>query len=186
MKKILMFPVSIFMAILAGIRALIDGIFCPKIVLDVVSNQSQFEEVDGVKTMEKAKNIDHAVQSLENENRLSIGRFQTLFFCIEEIRVVACDRAEIHVIDVAGGSHFWDAGIDEMGVLVCDERMPVSLIHAIRNTDMPASTLSELTRLIQIEVDIQVTELHRNNRLRLLAIPAMLDASTTHTLGFAQ
>lgn len=124
----------------------------------------------GVLTMLRIAKVLHLIDSVNETFRLPRARFAFAGFEL----TFPCE------------CHAWCADIDESGVVICDESMPLALLHAIRQTASPASTLSDLTRLIQAEVDIQMPTLHRENRRRFFAIPAMIDSSVNHQLGFAK
>lgn len=186
MHKILVFPISLLIAILACMRAMINALFGSQRIAETTSDHPQNNMTAPNNVEQKTAEVTRAAQSLEQAHEHYIRRFQTLYFKIETIRLRAYDRVELVVSDVAGGSHHWWAEIDESGIVICDESMPDSLLHAIRKTENPSSTLSELMRLIQAEVDIQMPTLHRVNLRRLLAIPDLEEISINQQLGFAE
>lgn len=186
MNKIFLLPLSLLDVILACLRAILDAVFGSQPTTETSAQHLQ-NHVRRISVVEqKAAEITRAAQSLEQEHERYIRKFQTYFFKIEMIRLMAYDRVQLFVSDVAGGAHHWFAEIDESEHVIFNESMPDSLLLAILKTDSPSSTLSELMRLIQAEVDIQMPQLHGINLQRLLAIPALEDISMSQQMEFAK
>lgn len=183
MRTFLTFPLSFLMVVLACLRALIDAAFGVQHNDSSESHQLKNENMERNNIEFKTTEVAKAADALEEQQEHDKRRFQTLYFKIEIVQLMGYHRAEILITDVAGGFHPWYADVDENGILMCDESMPPSLLRAIRKTSEPRSTLCDLTRLIQAEVNIQLPILHHENRRRMFSMPDLHEDLSSLRLG---
>lgn len=136
--------------------------------LDAQDSERERALADANAMLIEAARLDHE-RAEKTKRAAEAAQSEMSDFRIKAIKLAPDASAVLIRLEANGNKFSWRAPIDEDCRFIIDESMPESLIDAIRKTPDPTSTLTQLTKLIQQQVDRLMLEMHKAARRRRAA-----------------